>query len=309
MSENHDHAHPLSATPTPSAPEREPTMLDLHHQRMLMLAAQDGPMLVVEAWLQSGVVPDEQTVSAALRRADPVPAVDALLAAAPHLVPSTLNRSRVMGDDGMLDLVLLHTSPEVLNDRTQSPFPLWLEAFAKTPDYHRGTETYSEEMTARIPTVLAKLTHAGADVEALRESPYVRDAQNVHGQVLRQALGIEPALALQGMVTGVQVVPVIDGGTSFEAQFEGPDHRTTDWGVYARDREHHAHHVQDFKERKDAERFGDALARAHGVKVEPYPWERVALGAAKPEVEDGKPSLQMQDEGSMRAVMRQAMSM
>lgn len=309
MPENHAAAQPLSATPTPNAAEREPTMLDLHHQRMLMLAAQDGPMLVVEAWLQSGVVPDEQTMSAALRRDDPVPAVDALLAAAPHLVPSTLNRSRVMGDDGMLDLVLLHTSPEVLNERTQSPFPLWLEAFAKTPNYHPGTETYSEEMTARIPTVLAKLTHAGADVEALRDSPYVRDAQNVHGQVLRQALGIEPALALQGMVTGVQVVPVIDDGTHFEEQFEGPDHRTTDWGVYVRDREHHAHHVQDFKERKDAERFGDALARAHAVKVEPYPWERVALVAAKPEVENGKPSFQMQDEGSMRAVMRQAMSM
>ncbi|WP_109476630.1 hypothetical protein [Paraburkholderia sp. C35] len=281
-----------------------PSMQDLHWQRQLLLAAENGPVPVVEAWLQAGVIPNDQTVSAALRREDPIPAVDALLAAAPHLVPGTLNRSRVMGDDGVLDLVLQHTSPSVLNERAGSPFPLWLEAFARAQDVRPGTDLYDEAMAARIPTVLAKLTHAGADVESMRTSPYVRDAQSIHGQVLRQALGIEPSLSLEGVVTGVQVVPVINDGTLVEAQFEGPDHRTTDWGVYVRDRERHANHVQDFKERAVAERFAKELASAHAVKVEPYPWEeRPTLSMVAP-----KPKLD-QDDGEHRVVMRQVMRM
>lgn len=306
----------MSETHAPSAQQPEqhlPTIQALQWQRQLTVAAEDAPIPVVEAWLTSGVEPNEQTISAALRRPDPLPVVDVLLAAAPNLVPSTLNRSRVMGDDGMLDLVLQHVSPAMLNERAQSPFPLWLEAFARTPDYHRQTECYDDEMAARIPTVLAKLVHAGAEVEALRGSPYVRDAQNLHGQVLRQALGIEPSIALNGMTTGVQVVPVINDGRFVEAQFEGPDLHTTDWAVYVRDREHHARHVQDFKDRAIAERFADDLARAHAVKVEPYPWERHALDATKGEAEGDKPSLSlksgMQDEGSMRPAMRRMMGM
>lgn len=315
MSETTSHAP--SAQPHPDEPplNPSPTMQELQWQRQLMLAAQDGPLPVVEAWLQSGVTPNEQTVSAALRRDDPLPALDVLLAAAPGLVPSTLNRSRVMGDDGVLDLVLQHTSPEVLNERAHSPFPLWLEAFAKTPDYHRGTETFSEEMTARIPTVLAKLAHGGADVEALRESPYVRDARTIHGQVLRQALGVEPALALDGAVTGVQVVPFIDDGKFVQVQHDGPDERTSAWGVYVRDREHHANHVQDFDERVVAERFADELARAHAVKVEPYPWERLerlALEKDKPTLSMVAPSLtpsSEEDQPVMRRTLGMGMSM
>ncbi|MGX5873026.1 hypothetical protein MJ547_04590, partial [Burkholderia gladioli] len=288
-------AHPVDHATT------LPSMQDLHWQRQLMLTAENGPVPVVEAWLQAGVVPNEQTVSAALRREDPIPAVDALLAAAPHLVPSTLNRSRVMGDDGALDLVLQHTSPAMLNERAGSPFPLWLEAFARAQDVRPGTDLHDDAMAARIPTVLAKLAHAGADVESMRTSPYVRDAQSIHGQVLRQALGIAPALALDGAVTGVQVVPVIDDGTFVEAQFEGPDQRTTAWGVYVRDQERHANHVQDFRERKDAERFGDHLARAHATKVEPYPWERPVLSMDTP-----KPKL---DQGEEHLVMRQVVRM
>lgn len=288
--------------------EHVPSTLDLQWQRHLALAVRDGPLLVVEAWLQSGVVPDETTVSAALQRNDPVPALDTLLAAAPHLVPSTLNRSRVLGNDPVLDVVLQHTTPEVLNEREESPFPLWLKAFTKTPDYDSG-DLYDERMAARIPTVLAKLEHAGADVRALRDSPYVRDAQTLHGQVLRQALGGQPALALHEMVTGVQVVPVIDDGENVMVQHDGPDHRTTDWAVYVRDREHHANHVQDFEKREVAERFGETLARAHAVKVEPYLWERLALDGMKPAVEAGRSVMPMSDEGSMRAVMRHAMSM
>lgn len=300
----------------PSRPDEHqeplPSSLDLQWQRHLALAVRDGPLLVVEAWLQSGVKPDENTVSAALQRDDPIPALDVVLASTPHLVPSTLLRSRVMGNDPVLDLVLLHTSPEVLNDRGMSAFPIWLNAFAKTPDYDRHTETYSESMALRLPTVLAKLEHAGADVEAMRDSPYVREAQNLHGAVLRQALGIEPALALQGRVTGVQIVPVVDDGTHVDAQFEGPDHRTTAWGVYVRDREHHANHVQDFGKQDDAERFGAHLARAYAVQVEPYPWQRLSMNA-KPEVDDGTSTLRMRDgmrdEGSMRPALRHTMSM
>ncbi|HDR8994523.1 TPA: hypothetical protein QDB01_000400 [Burkholderia vietnamiensis] len=302
MSEKPSNAH-VDPTETPS-----PNGLDLQWQRHLALAVRDGPMLVVEAWLQSGVMPDENTVSAALQRSDPLPALDTILAAAPHLVPTTLVRSRVMGNDPVLDLVLQHTSPEVLNQRGMSAFPIWLNAFAKTPDYDPSTETYNESMAMRLPTVLAKLEHAGADLEAVRESPYVRLSENVHGQVLRQALGIEPSLALKDRVIGVQIVPVVDHGKHVEAQFDGPDHRTTGWGVYVRDRERHANHVQDFEEQVVAERFGARLARAHAVPIEPYPWQRLSMGA-KPEVEGGTESLRMGDEGSMRAVMRHAMSL
>ncbi|MCA8448842.1 hypothetical protein [Burkholderia vietnamiensis] len=285
-----------------------PSTLDLQWQRHLALAVRDGPMLVVEAWLQSGVVPDENTVSAALQRADPLPALDTILAAAPQLVPSTLVRSSVMGNDPVLDLVLQHTSPELLNERGNSPFPIWLHAFAKTPDYDLRSEVYNESMAMRIPTVLAKLEHGGAAIDAMRESPYVREAQTLHGQVLRQAMGIEPSLALKDLVTGVQVVPIIDDEKHVEAQFEGPDHRTTAWGVYVRDRERHANHVQDFEKQDVAERFGAQLARAYAVKVEPYPWQRLALDA-KPEADDGTPTLRMRDDGSMRALMRHTMSM
>lgn len=292
-------AQPSNAFPHPD--ERIPSIRDLHREHQLRVAVETAPILVVEAWLQSGVVPDEQTVSAALRREeDPLPAVDALLAAAPHLVPSTLNRSRVMGDDGALDLVLQHTSPDMLNDRKQSPFPLWLEAFVRTPDFRPDTECYDETMAARIPTVLAKLEHAGASVESLRESPYVREAQSIHGQVLRQALGIEPALALKDAVTGVQVVPVVDDGENVTVQHDGPNRSTTDWAVYVRDRERHASHVQDFDERAVAERFAQDLARAHAVKVEPYPWERLALVSEKP-------AQDLDAERSLRPSMRMTM--
>ncbi|HDR9033422.1 TPA: hypothetical protein QDB07_000871 [Burkholderia vietnamiensis] len=324
MSDPHaPHLDAVHGSPAPehapgAAPQPEthtPTMQEMHWQRQLNLAAEDAPILVVEAWLLSGVKPNEQTVSAALRGADPLPALDSILAAAPNLVPSTLNRSRVMGDDGVLDLVLQHVSPSMLNERAQSPFPLWLEAFARTPDYHPSTECYDDAMAARIPTVLAKLAHGGADVEALRDSPYVRDARNVHGQVLRQALGIEPALALDGAVTGVQVVPFIDDGKFVQVQHEGPDERTSAWGVYVRDREHHANHVQDFDERAVAERFADELARAHAVKVEPYPWERLerlALEKDKPTLSMVAPALTSsseEDQPVLRRTLGMGMSM
>ena len=59
-------APPSNAFPHPD--ERIPSIRDLHREHQLRVAVETAPILVVEAWLQSGVVPDEQTVSAALRR-------------------------------------------------------------------------------------------------------------------------------------------------------------------------------------------------------------------------------------------------
>ncbi|MGF6570118.1 hypothetical protein [Paraburkholderia fungorum] len=149
----------------------EPNLSPDELQHAVDSAAERHPLLVVLAWLKAGARPSHRGLLSAATEGR-TGAFCALLDASDHEMVTDLTTCSVMLDnDDMLDAWLARVTPADLNrGAVDHQAPAWFRAFMYTPSVD-DNDRADPARVARLPSVLAKLRDAGANLQSLEHDP------------------------------------------------------------------------------------------------------------------------------------------